>query len=335
MADDMASIRALLKALVWDEEGGDRKTVGNSGESDEGEGGDKGDGGEDDEQKDSADETDEDGDEEEDADYDADDSDERDGKSENETGGEEQDDKEQGDAKSSSPRPSSPAFNSPLRNGRPFKRDPGPKSVVLVMHTTGAVPGTQAAINLTRTHRLKEGKKGGIISVVFINGLLVDKGESLTSAMESLGVVALPKYAEVHVGFFDPVYRFAMLSVGELGPKITNLHYQGATVRLRDNAGATFYSDFPPAEAAQWSSKHGPQSLSVYSAVVQSTYRDLDVPVTYVLCTEDPWVEITGEMVATMEKASWTIKTMESRGSPLFSRVRELGDIILQAGQVG
>lgn len=80
-------------------------------------------------------------------------------------------------------------------------------SVVLVMHDTGAIAGTQAAVNLTRTRRLKEGKKkGGIISMVFIDGILSREGESLESMMRNLGEPALPQYAVVDVSF-----RFCVL----------------------------------------------------------------------------------------------------------------------------
>ena len=89
--------------------------------------------------------------------------------------------------------------NSPLQSHPPIKRDPGPKFLVLVMHHTGAVPGTQTAVNLTRTHRLKDGKKGGIISMVFINGIFGGKGETLEKMVKDLGEPALPKYAKVDV----------------------------------------------------------------------------------------------------------------------------------------
>lgn len=123
MAQDVASIKALLEVLVWDEEGGDGVWG----------------------------------------------------------------------ADPSSPRPSSSSRYPPT------KRASGQRSIVLVMHDTGAVSGTQAAVNLTRTHRRKERKKGGIIGMVFIDGILVPEGESLESTMKAVGEPALPRYAQVDV----------------------------------------------------------------------------------------------------------------------------------------
>lgn len=121
MVQDVAAIRALLKQLVWDKEGGDGEWR----------------------------------------------------------------------AKSSS--------NSPLQSHSPVKQDPGKRPLVLVMHDTGAVSGIQAAVSLTRTQRLREGKKGGIISMVFINGILVGEGKSVESTRKDLGEPALPQYAKVDV----------------------------------------------------------------------------------------------------------------------------------------
>lgn len=83
--------------------------------------------------------------------------------------------------------------------GRPIERDSGNKNVVLVMHSSGAVSGCQAITNLERSRRIKEGKKGGVISLILIGGLLVNQGETLISTMERLGERALPVYAEIEV----------------------------------------------------------------------------------------------------------------------------------------
>ncbi|CAD6587374.1 MAG: hypothetical protein ASARMPREDX12_002827 [Alectoria sarmentosa] len=120
LAEDVATIRRVLEALVWDEEGGDGKWGGN----DDGEHGDDG--------------------------------------------------TERND-KTSDPRNGSSNTNSEPQDPelhQPMKRNPGKKDVVIVMHSYGAVPGCQAITNIERSHRIKEGKKGGVISLFFIGGLL-------------------------------------------------------------------------------------------------------------------------------------------------------------------
>ena len=180
------------------------------------------------------------------------------------------------------------------------------KEVILVMHSSGAVPGCQAITNLERSLRIKEGKKGGVVGVVFINGLLVDEGESLESTIRETGAEALPSYAEV------------------MGPIIRPI-----------NATSFLYSDLPPDQAAHWERHLEPQSASVYTTPVQNTCWDLDLPITYVRCIKDPLTSVTDAMVAKTKRANWSIKTIEAGHCPFVGFVGELGDIILRAGTAG
>ena len=180
------------------------------------------------------------------------------------------------------------------------------KEVILVMHSSGAVPGCQAITNLERSLRIKKGKKGGVVSVIFINGLLVEEGESLESTMQESSLEALPSYAEV------------------VGPIIRPV-----------NTKPLLYSDLPPDQAAHWDRHLEPQSASVYTTPVQNACWDLDLPVTYVRCTKDPLTSVTDAMVAKMKRANWSIKTIEAGHCPFVGFVEELGDIILKAGTTG
>lgn len=85
------------------------------------------------------------------------------------------------------------------KHDQSIKRDTGKKNIILVMHSTGAVAGCQAISKLERSFRIKKGKEGGIISLFFIGGFLLDEGESLESTMLSMGEKAMPGYAEAGV----------------------------------------------------------------------------------------------------------------------------------------
>ena len=60
---------------------------------------------------------------------------------------------------------------------RPLVEDEG-KDIVLVMHSYAGMPGAAAATGLARSQRVKEGKLGGIIGLVFIAAFLVPEGMS-------------------------------------------------------------------------------------------------------------------------------------------------------------
>lgn len=72
----------------------------------------------------------------------------------------------------------------------------------------------------------------------------------------------------------------------------------------------------------------------MFREVLRGTHWDVDVPVTFVRCVKSPGVERTLEMVDAVNRANWTVETIESEGAPLISQVEELGCLIVQAAQV-
>lgn len=63
------------------------------------------------------------------------------------------------------------------------------KDVVVVMHSGGSIPGSQALLHLSKAERQKDGKNGGVIRLVYIGVLLPKLGktmwETFNEAMES------------------------------------------------------------------------------------------------------------------------------------------------------
>lgn len=52
------------------------------------------------------------------------------------------------------------------------------KDIVIAMHSYGGVVGASAVQGLCKTERVKEGKKGGVLGLVFIVALIVPVGSS-------------------------------------------------------------------------------------------------------------------------------------------------------------
>lgn len=72
----------------------------------------------------------------------------------------------------------------------------------------------------------------------------------------------------------------------------------------------------------------------MFIEVLQDTHWEVDVPVTFVRCMKNPGVKRTLEMVAAVDRANWTVEVVESGGCPLMSHVKELGGLIIRAGEV-
>ena len=53
------------------------------------------------------------------------------------------------------------------------------KDIVLICHSYGGVPGGAAAYGLSKISRAKEGKKGGVIGLIYVCGFAVTEGSSL------------------------------------------------------------------------------------------------------------------------------------------------------------
>jgi hypothetical protein len=47
------------------------------------------------------------------------------------------------------------------------------------MHSIGSVPGSESLLHLSKSERQKEGKKGGVIRVVYIGILLPKAGKTM------------------------------------------------------------------------------------------------------------------------------------------------------------
>lgn len=53
------------------------------------------------------------------------------------------------------------------------------KEVVIVMHSYGGVPGSSAARGLGKVQRVGEGKKGGVVGLIYVSGFVLPGGASV------------------------------------------------------------------------------------------------------------------------------------------------------------
>ena len=55
------------------------------------------------------------------------------------------------------------------------------EDVIIAMHSYGGIPGTESAKGFSKAEREKEGKKGGVVGLVYLTAFLVPVGASLSS----------------------------------------------------------------------------------------------------------------------------------------------------------
>ena len=72
------------------------------------------------------------------------------------------------------------------------------KEVLVVMHSYGGIPGTQAVKDMTRKERQDQGKKGGVTGLVYVSSLLINEGESSEDSFAPFRG-SPPEFFKVHV----------------------------------------------------------------------------------------------------------------------------------------
>ncbi|RDW89593.1 hypothetical protein BP6252_01625 [Coleophoma cylindrospora] len=153
-----------------------------------------------------------------------------------------------------------------LRNGLMTLVIEDEREVIVVMHGYSSLPGCEAVRGLSKRDREREGKRGGVIRLVFIMAWLPQEG--FQSAERGDTSSFLP-----------------WVAVDEITHP-PNQQQAGTSTIHALHAPGILYNDLPPETAQYWTSQLRPQSLGVYwSPISFAAWRY--IPSTYVLCGQD------------------------------------------------
>ncbi|KAF2421125.1 alpha/beta-hydrolase [Tothia fuscella] len=177
------------------------------------------------------------------------------------------------------------------------------KDIVVLMHSYGGVPGSAACKGFSKEDRAKEGKKGGVIRLVYVAAFALDEGVSLAS----LGNSKSSRSSQWSI--IDDSGEFATVADG---------NYR-------------FYHDVDPAIADENSAKLQHHAFKTFRS--EQTYAAWKhIPSTYVVCEEDRAVPAeVQEHMASQEGGLWTVKSLKSSHSPFLSMPKDLAEIIRKA----
>ena len=86
------------------------------------------------------------------------------------------------------------------------------QDVVILCHSYGGIPGGGAVRGLSKTSRYKEGKKGGVIGLMYMSAFVVPEGQSLLEYMGGQHPPYLLRHTvSLSIFYFwlpSPFYRF-------------------------------------------------------------------------------------------------------------------------------
>jgi pimeloyl-ACP methyl ester carboxylesterase len=182
----------------------------------------------------------------------------------------------------------------------------GGHDIVIILHSYGGIPGTQAVAGLSKASRLAEGKKGGVIALVYLCAFLLQKGESLVSFEGGLN----PSYTVIDDHVLPPPLEFC-------------------------------YSNLPAEEAAAWYAMLKPMSLKAWqSELSYEAYRD--VRSTYLICEADEAIPVKQQerMIRAVGEADgedvvWVERCGSGHSPMLKCPVRVVEVIRRAAGEIG
>ncbi|KAI9931995.1 hypothetical protein ASPWEDRAFT_40178 [Aspergillus wentii DTO 134E9] len=168
------------------------------------------------------------------------------------------------------------------------------KDVVVVGHSYGGVVTSNAVEGLSKADRSRQGKKGGVVLVVYMSAFVLPKG---TSLKDMLGGEFLPW-----------------------------MNIDGDYVSV-DNRVKVGFHDVSPDEQEKWSDSLTHTSIGVFSGA--STYEPWhSIPSAYILCEEDQALPfpIQEHMAGTLG-TEW-IYSLKSSHFPFLSMPDRVADIL-------
>lgn len=170
------------------------------------------------------------------------------------------------------------------------------KKVILVMHSYGGIPGTNAVHGLEAAARQDKGEEGGIIHCLFVAAFLVPKGKSLLGMFPEAPPYLCP----------DP---------------------EGSRFLLVRDPKSIFFNDVSPDVAEPWISQLKPQSIAAFASAVDSVAWESGlVACTYLMCEKDKGVYfwLQEQMFDAVSKESgrpWTVEKIDSSHSAWLTQV--------------
>ncbi|KAJ5598626.1 hypothetical protein N7537_008710 [Penicillium hordei] len=173
------------------------------------------------------------------------------------------------------------------------------KEVVVVMHSYGGIPGTESVKGRTRRDIAAQGRKGGVIALVYMAAFLISAGQSLDSSIPD-GAASIMTFEGEKSYCIDPI------------PK--------------------FYNDLDEHTAKKYATElvyHAKPSF--FTPLNYEAYRD--VPTTYLFCEKDARFPLAMQQAMAAMPGDGLVRTRTCAGShsAMLSIPRAVADVIQSA----
>ena len=146
----------------------------------------------------------------------------------------------------------------------------GGKEVIVIVHSYGGIPGSSAARPFVKEERTQQGKKGGVIGVLYISSWATPAGKTVMEAAEGMNL----DWVIIDVLTLCPFYS-------------VDAHFFQGPISLPSDPVHHFYNDIPRSDAEFYASK-----LVTHCCVAITQPGTADclngvVPCTFLICEND------------------------------------------------
>ncbi|KAF8139514.1 Alpha/Beta hydrolase protein [Mycena galopus ATCC 62051] len=184
------------------------------------------------------------------------------------------------------------------------------KDVILFCHAYGGMVGSQSVNGLERSARAKVGRKGGILKVIFLSGVLPQEGESM-----------LQIFGEAGIGLTSRPWMEMDSATGMFSPNSL--------------AAEALYHDLPDDQAQHWASKLEPMSGYAAIAPASDVCWNADIPKVYIFCKKDRALSFEEQQRmlerVQCDQGEWETYEMDCGHCPFLSHLEELTKILTNA----
>ncbi|KAL3478498.1 alpha/beta-hydrolase [Aspergillus californicus] len=174
------------------------------------------------------------------------------------------------------------------------------KEVVVVMHSYAGIPGTDSVKGRTRRDIAAQGRKGGVVALVYMAALLISAGQSVASTLPDGAAASMMTFEGEKSYCIDPIPKF-----------YNDLDEHTA----RKHAAELVYHAKP----------------SFYTPLSYETYRD--VPTTYLFCEKDASFPLAMQQAMAAMPGDGLVRTRTCAGghSAMLSMPRAVADVVQSA----
>ncbi|KAF4621943.1 hypothetical protein G7Y89_g14403 [Cudoniella acicularis] len=210
------------------------------------------------------------------------------------------------------------------------------KDVLLIGHSYSSVPISGSALGLSKSRRIREGKEGGVVGLVFMTAFLVPGGEATVFAFggndppQQRNDTVCSASTNTHF-YISPLIPLHSPPIRAKQKRSSNQPSPGLAVF--ENPAELFYPDLPPSSQKQYTDLLQPHAYNAFhTQCLPPAWAEDDFKGrrAYIKCMADIAVPpVAQQAMLDSTGVEWIVREIEAAHSPFASKPEELARLIV------